>query len=635
MFSTKKQINIFSNKLFTNVNNSKIKFKFSSDKLLTFNEGDIVFKKGDKSNNLYLILEGKVKIKVPNPPFAPKIIFKYKNDFFGEKELLENKSRKSSCVAERACRLYPISKTELNKLISESNEVKENLEMVTITSEGKTLKEITRESQESTDEKEKTDFNKAIKIHPEKPITDVIAGKTKEKELTIENIFKTDKIKTNENIFTNETVKLKQEDLPEVLDKQEEQKINEIPGVPLPEKIIEREEGPITADKYLQIITAGHSLLKKLNDVDDLTQEIVKNAPELVNADRSIFFFVNKEDKMLEARIKDDENAATDLKIPLHNSISGHCALNNKIAVINDVSADEKFNPTFDEVFNYKTKNMLVVPIHDENENVTAILEIINSKEGNFTETDVEVIKIFSKSIRLALSNYGNIKNLISEAKEKALTNVSQYIYNDIKSPLQTIKHYSKILIKDKLPEEIKEVLQLIIKQTDFIDSINDNLSSLNEKKAKLSLKVVSFKETINDILNLLVEYSDSRNVVLFRKIDVQAKVKMDPKQFLVACYQIIKNACDAQPNKGSVYINSTLIDGKVNIEFKDSGKGVPVDMQKQIFTEFTSLKDDKNIGIGLNIADKIIKEHGGNITVSNSSEGGAVFTISLPVINE
>ena len=664
MFSTKKQADIYSNKLFANVDKKKVKFKFSLDKLLTYKEGDIVFKKGDKTNYIYLIMEGEVKIKIPDPPFAPKIQFKYKNDFFGEKELLEKSERKSSCVAEKNCQLYPITYHKLQKLILESTVVKDNLEMVTISTVGKTLKEITKESISDKKTEEIIDYQKAIKIHPEEPITSFLTDNIKEADITLENIFKTDEKETKKDIFIDETNNTKQNILPDINITEELRTKNDIVE-PLSEKTIEEhkttekekpaintsetnEELPsqgiieeivpegekISDEKYIQIIDAGLSLLK-ITNVDELTHEIVKQATELINADRSIIFIINEDDKMLEAKINSGDNGTTDLKIPLNDSIIGLCALRNKIVIIDDVSKDDRFNPIYDEVFNYKTKNLLVVPIADKDENVVAVLELINSNDETFTEIDVNVLQIFIKSILFALSNCTKIKNLITETNEGALTNVSKYIYRDIKNPLLTIKHYANILIKDKLPEEIKQVLQLIIKQTDFVDSLNDNLSTFSEYKVNLSLEEVSFKEALNDILGLLAEYAESRNIVLYKKIDVETKVNLDSKQFTIACYQIIKNACDAQTIKGSVYITATLVDETVNIEFKDSGEGVPVDSQEEIFKKFTSYKTEEHLGIGLNIVDKIVKAHDGNLIVSNSSDGGAIFTISLPVVNE
>ena len=628
MFSTKKQTDIYSNKLFANIDKKKVKFKFSSDKIITYKEGGIVFKKGDKNNYIYLIMEGEVKLKIPNPPFAPKIQFKYKNDFFGEKEVLGKTKRITSCVAEKACQLYPITYNELQDLISTSTIIKDNLEIVTITSEGKTLKEITQENSKNKETQEKifTKENDSSK-NKDLPEINITQENIPANEIINELQKKENKIEPPIENLIEENKKIKNE----IKDDKTKDIKSDLQAKELP-KEMESEEKKINDEKYLQIIDACHSLLMT-SDVDALTQETVEQAKELVKSERCVFFFVNNEDKMLVAKIKKKDDQTTELKIPMAKSILGFCALKNETAIIDDVSQDNRFNTIYDEVFNYKTKNLLIIPISDKDENVIAALELINSKGDKFSEIDVEVLKIFSTSIVLALQNCTNIKNLLTISNEESLTSISKYIYNDIKNPLLTIKHYTNILIKDKIPNEIKQVLQLIIKQTDFIDSLNENLSSFKDEKINIKLKVFPFKETINDILGLLAEYSESRNIVLFKKIDVEAKVKLDPTNFMVACYKIIKNACDAQPNKGSVYITSTLVNGNVNIEFKDSGEGIPIDTQEQIFSKFSYFKDEKHIGVGLNIADKIIKEHGGKLTVLNSSEGGAIFTISLPVV--
>lgn len=663
MFSTKKQSDLYLNKLFSNVDEKKVKFNFLSNNIITINEGEIIFKKDEKSNFIYLILEGEIKLKVPNPPFSPKIVHKYKNEFFGEKELLENKPRVSACVAETDCQLYKISTRELQKLINENRGVRDNLEMVTISTEGKTLKEITEEK--GTIE-EKIDFSKANKVHPEKPITNPLVENIDSKEITLENIFKTDEI-TSEDIFIEKTDKgkpdkqseikkveteekeiskeiieekkqteeiKKEETLPEEsTDKKITQQVTEEDQPIEPTKELEPEETEAISEvKYLQIIDSSLALFKKTN-LDDLILEITKQATELVSADRSVLFFTNEDEKLLKAKIKKDDNGFIDLKVPSNKSIVGICALRNKTVIIDDVSSDDRFNPIYDEVFDYKTKNLLIMPITDKDENVFSVLELINSNEENFTEIDIEILKIFSKSIILSLNNCENINKIISETSDKSLSKVSKYIYNDIKNPLLTIKNYAKILSKDELPEDIKQVLQLIIKQTNFVDALSGNLSTFNEDKINLKLREYSFKEIMNDILSLLAEYTDSRNVELFKKIENDAKVKIDPKQFMVACYQIIKNSCDAQVEKGAVFITSNIKEGKIEVEFKDSGEGISKELEDKILNKFTSFKDDSNYGVGLNIAEKIIKAHNGELSFSNSEEGGAVLTISLPII--
>jgi signal transduction histidine kinase len=68
-----------------------------------------------------------------------------------------------------------------------------------------------------------------------------------------------------------------------------------------------------------------------------------------------------------------------------------------------------------------------------------------------------------------------------------------------------------------------------------------------------------------------------------------------------------------------------------LSIQVADSGPGVPVELHEKIFDPFFTTKEDGS-GIGLNIAQRIVADHNGSISLSNSRWGGAEFTIELPI---
>jgi C4-dicarboxylate-specific signal transduction histidine kinase len=73
----------------------------------------------------------------------------------------------------------------------------------------------------------------------------------------------------------------------------------------------------------------------------------------------------------------------------------------------------------------------------------------------------------------------------------------------------------------------------------------------------------------------------------------------------------------------------------KIIVEFEDSGPGVPKAIQEQIFEpNFTTKNQSQKFGLGLGLAisSEIIKKHEGDIAVRNAVDGGAIFSISLPV---
>ena len=130
---------------------------------------------------------------------------------------------------------------------------------------------------------------------------------------------------------------------------------------------------------------------------------------------------------------------------------------------------------------------------------------------------------------------------------------------------------------------------------------------------------------------------------------DEPIEMEADPWQIRQVLLNILINALDASPNGGTVLLRSRvtplanghrldpkLRDGRqmLEIEITDAGVGLPEDLGARIFDAFVSTKET-GTGLGLAICKRIIEDHGGEIDAHNSSEGGAVVTVRLPIVQQ
>lgn len=128
MFQNKNISGIRENKLFADVDFSGLKLKTNPKDILTFSEGSIIYRPGDETNFIYLILSGEVKVKIPGGTNRATKVFKVgKLDFFGEKEALENLTRNSSAVAESDCSIFPVKKNIILDYSNKSKNLLSNL----------------------------------------------------------------------------------------------------------------------------------------------------------------------------------------------------------------------------------------------------------------------------------------------------------------------------------------------------------------------------------------------------------------------------------------------------------------------------------------------------------------------------
>ena len=75
-------------------------------------------------------------------------------------------------------------------------------------------------------------------------------------------------------------------------------------------------------------------------------------------------------------------------------------------------------------------------------------------------------------------------------------------------------------------------------------------------------------------------------------------------------------------------------------VEIKDNGPGIPKESLLKVFDRFYTYRpNDKsfgnNSGLGLSICKQIVKTHGGSIIAGNKENGGAIFTVTFPLVNK
>jgi len=95
----------------------------------------------------------------------------------------------------------------------------------------------------------------------------------------------------------------------------------------------------------------------------------------------------------------------------------------------------------------------------------------------------------------------------------------------------------------------------------------------------------------------------------------------------------LLLNAADAMPDGGKLTAQTLLEEASrfLHITITDTGRGIDKSVINKIFLPFFTTKP-KGTGLGLAITKRLVEQHGGSIHVANNSDGGASFTIDLPI---
>ncbi len=655
---------IFENKLFTGLEEKQINLKVISKDLLEFKEGDIIFMSGDKSEFLYLILEGEAKIKQPGARRLPQIDLKIKNDFFGEKELIEKTDRKSSVIANRDSIIFPLAYDKLLDLVKGNKKIKINLYKYSQLEKPEDLKEE-ENGQQATQEKEQP---KEVKnLEPEEPIK-------KEEESNIEYSHP-DTVITDQNIFTGENVMPIEDEVKESGIKpftdfnltEENKTINEIqdsgidikdePGIEKAHKEIQetkhferKEEGEhrfydkyfgkyteafdnenIDNKKLSEILQALQRINSRLN-VDEVVFSISDAIKYLTSSDECIVYIVNRDKYEISTKYK-TETEAKEFVFKINETLSGIAVENYQIINIKNVSEDKRYSPEKENFTDLDVRSALYFPVTSEDGKVVAVLQLMSTEFSKYSDFEESILSIISIHAAQAIQNAMIIESALHEDRMATLSKVVSFLSNDIYQPIHNINEYIEKVNSNGQSSKLKPLFDLIKEKASSINNFSEALIHYSSEKYHMKEFELQFSNVINKILADISEYVESRNSKLYKKINADAMVNINPNAFHQAIYQIIKNGCDSMPEGGNVFVTVDKEEEQIVIEIKDLGLGVPESIKQEIFEPFMTQGKENGVGLGLAVTKKIVDDHKGKISVESDLGEGSRFKIFLPIV--
>lgn len=234
---------------------------------------------------------------------------------------------------------------------------------------------------------------------------------------------------------------------------------------------------------------------------------------------------------------------------------------------------------------------------------------------------------------------------MLQSAKMAAVGQLSAGVAHEINNPLEGILGYTQ-LIMNKLEKpdfnsheisKCKEYLKHVEDEAHRCSKIVEGLLTFSRKSTD-EFRPLDIKSVIENTLSILRRQLEISRVNL--KVDYEREIPLirgNANKLQQVFTNIIINAQQAMPNGGDLNINVQVVsqgdERKIQIDFQDTGCGIPKASLERIFEPFFTTKQDwKSVGLGLYICYQIIQEHNGTILVESRQDKGTTFSILLPV---
>jgi len=206
----------------------------------------------------------------------------------------------------------------------------------------------------------------------------------------------------------------------------------------------------------------------------------------------------------------------------------------------------------------------------------------------------------------------------------ESLGEMSAGLAHEFKNAIATLQGYAQLLQSLELNDKAQVAAGSLLNEVRNLSGMVTAFLNF-ARPQPLQLEEVSIAEVIADCATELDSLFKELRVELVVDAKQSLPVRADERMLRLALLNLMRNAAEASPG-GRVFVRAR----EATIEVRDTGPGISTADLQKIFIPFFTTKA-KGHGIGLALTHRIITQHGGTLTATNSPDGGAVFTARLP----
>jgi PAS domain S-box-containing protein len=237
--------------------------------------------------------------------------------------------------------------------------------------------------------------------------------------------------------------------------------------------------------------------------------------------------------------------------------------------------------------------------------------------------------------ILLSLEDISERKN-----KERQKDDFVGYVTHELKTPLTSLSMFLQMLTGDQSVAEEKKSLYYLRKASEQVDRLTNLLNSFanvykaQNGKLELHKEKTDINKLVSDAVTMFQYTQDTHAIKHEGRIKQQ--IAVDKERIHEVLLNLLTNAIKYSPNSDKVIVALKEDDKKVTISVQDFGLGIPRDETEKVFERFFRVKAKeenriKGLGLGLYIANEIVKAHKGKLLVESTEGIGSTFSFSLP----
>jgi signal transduction histidine kinase len=411
----------------------------------------------------------------------------------------------------------------------------------------------------------------------------------------------------------------------------------------------------VSADPEIQLLNRLGGLFSDSLSLNENIEAMLRATSQMVQFDNATVFLLNEGSKELTACATYPHRTEVPhiARFVMGEGILGYAVEQLETLNITDATLDPRFK-ILDQ--SRSPRSLMVQPLATPNR-VVGAMTISRERVDPFTELDAAILKVIVNQASIGIENGRLYEQLQDHLGELEIANAqiaevsrlkSEFLANmshELRTPLNAILGFSELL-RDDLAGKISDK-----QRHDCLDNIHNSgrhlLSLINDlldltkiEAGRMDLVYEEFgvDSALREVLNVV------RSLAMKKDIEISSAIE-PPTALLIAdknkvkqvLYNLLSNAIKFTPPNGTVEVKAAVSGETLLVTVKDSGIGIPRELQHKIFGAFYQVQSAINreypgTGLGLALTKKLVELHQGTIDFDSKAGEGTTFTVALPL---
>ena len=413
-----------------------------------------------------------------------------------------------------------------------------------------------------------------------------------------------------------------------------------------------RHDQPSSLIRHLQVLRAVNEAVSRSLDLNEVLQRSLAALTHVTGHEISSLHLISADGNSLLLRGDrglSDELRRVNVELPMGEGLIGRVALSGQARRFDDVGVTDDLLPaaraavTADGI-----RGFVCVPIRARHR-ILGTLSLGRQTEDRFSDEELALLECVADQIGLALDNarlYGEINRQLDDLRRaqievvkaerlSAVNGLAAGVAHEINNPLTIIMAQLHLMGQAPMSTQVEEALGVIDAAAKRAASIVRDLILFAEHRPPRRSRC-EVAEQIREVVAFEEARLESEGISVRTNLEPVPDIWADHHHLQEVLLHVIQNAQHAMVDAhggGLLTITTTMVDSGVRIEVADDGPGIPPEHLPRIFNPFfTTKQPGDGRGLGLSVAYSIVTEHGGRIWAENRPDGGALFTIDLPI---